>query len=344
MFSFRHGINLGGWLSQCEQRMHHGHYSTFITRQDLLTIAQWGFDHVRLPVDHAVLLDGKVLPQEAVLAYIDRCLEWCGECGLGLQLDMHMLPGYNIATARENTLFENAGQRQHSAQIWQMLTSRYLHVGNQLRFELLNEPEWEHSYAVSGTFRQLHEAVRQLDPNRVLVVGGNHYNHVEYMEQIEVLPDEQMVYTFHYYEPNLFTNQLYARSRGTVPRYDEEPVYPGGFPYLKEYLDLCPWEAEVNGKYCWLANDRALMQKNLDKALAFRKFRQKPIYLGEFGVCYHASEDRRCAWMRDLLSIAKEHEIPWCYWTYKEMDYGLVDLNGQLISRSVLDVLTNSMW
>ena len=46
---FRKGINLGGWMSQCDYSPEH--LDTFITEPDFAQIAEWGFDHVRLPVD-----------------------------------------------------------------------------------------------------------------------------------------------------------------------------------------------------------------------------------------------------------------------------------------------------
>lgn len=50
---FQRGINLGGWLSQCTPKKEH--YDTFITEQDLRTIASWGLDHVRLPIDYVLV-------------------------------------------------------------------------------------------------------------------------------------------------------------------------------------------------------------------------------------------------------------------------------------------------
>ena len=50
---FQRGINLGGWLSQCTPTKEH--YDTFITEQDLRTIASWGLDHVRLPIDYVLV-------------------------------------------------------------------------------------------------------------------------------------------------------------------------------------------------------------------------------------------------------------------------------------------------
>ena len=55
---FKQGINLGGFLSQYEivadlssEETKKKHFETFIQEQDIQKIAQWGFDHVRIPMD-----------------------------------------------------------------------------------------------------------------------------------------------------------------------------------------------------------------------------------------------------------------------------------------------------
>ena len=50
MKGFMHGVNLGGWLSQCNHQK--SHYEEFIIEKDLQIIKSWGLDHVRLPVDY----------------------------------------------------------------------------------------------------------------------------------------------------------------------------------------------------------------------------------------------------------------------------------------------------
>ena len=47
---FSHGINLGGWLSQCDHTKER--YESFITESDIETIKGWGLDHIRVPVDY----------------------------------------------------------------------------------------------------------------------------------------------------------------------------------------------------------------------------------------------------------------------------------------------------
>ena len=52
---FIKGINLGGWLSQ--SNLQREHLDTFITRDDIKQIAEWGLDHIRLTVDYALIQD-----------------------------------------------------------------------------------------------------------------------------------------------------------------------------------------------------------------------------------------------------------------------------------------------
>ena len=52
---YRHGVNLGGWLSQCNHTKER--YDRFITEDDIRVIASWGLDHIRVPVDYNLVED-----------------------------------------------------------------------------------------------------------------------------------------------------------------------------------------------------------------------------------------------------------------------------------------------
>ena len=47
---YMHGIDIGGWLSQCVYSKEH--LDNFITEEDIKRIKGWGCDHVRVPVDY----------------------------------------------------------------------------------------------------------------------------------------------------------------------------------------------------------------------------------------------------------------------------------------------------
>ena len=55
LLGFTHGVNLGGWLSQCDHTKER--YDTFIVEDDIKEIKSWGLDHIRVPVDYNLVED-----------------------------------------------------------------------------------------------------------------------------------------------------------------------------------------------------------------------------------------------------------------------------------------------
>ena len=52
---YTHGVNLGGWLSQCNHTKER--YENFIVESDIEKIKSWGLDHIRVPVDYDLVED-----------------------------------------------------------------------------------------------------------------------------------------------------------------------------------------------------------------------------------------------------------------------------------------------
>ena len=50
---FYKGVNLGGWLSQCDYS--EDRLDNFIKEEDIANISSWELDHVRIPIDYNVL-------------------------------------------------------------------------------------------------------------------------------------------------------------------------------------------------------------------------------------------------------------------------------------------------
>ena len=77
---FMHGVNLGGWFSQCDYS--EDRYNNFIKESDIKTISEWGLDHVRLPVDYNLFQTADEKWIEAGFARITQALEWCKKYNL----------------------------------------------------------------------------------------------------------------------------------------------------------------------------------------------------------------------------------------------------------------------
>ncbi len=69
---YMHGVNLGGWLSQCDHTKER--YDTFITEKDIETIKSWGMDHIRGHEDYDLGEDKEENYKEEGFGYIAKAI------------------------------------------------------------------------------------------------------------------------------------------------------------------------------------------------------------------------------------------------------------------------------
>jgi endoglucanase len=344
--TFDCGVNLGGWVSQY-QRFDERHFDTFISQQDIEQIAGWGMDHVRLPVDYPVLEDDDqpfaYRPQG--LSYIDNCLQWCQARGLGLVLDLHKAPGYSFTETlangnpRQNTLFSGGIEQERFLKLWEMFAKRYRDVREGLAFELLNEIVLPNSEPWNWLAGKALQIIRSVDAERTVIIGGNHYNSAEGLQSLAVMDDANVVYTFHYYEPMLFTHQKAHWNAATL-RYNQELNYPGPFTNMESFIEK---HAEYKPVYAHLVDrfmDRSMLEQYLQPALDFQLRTGKKLYCGEFGVIETAPMQSQVRWLEDFTSLLRQYKIGYALWSYKQMDFGLVNADGRVINEKLLNVIT----
>lgn len=346
MQHFLKGVNLGGWLSQY-QHYSHEHFRTFITRSDIDRIADWGFDHIRLPVDYPVLEadDAVGIYREEGFQYIDNCLEWCRNSGLAVVFDLHHAPGYTFHNALQadtlhlNTLFSDAAAQQRFINLWSAIVHRYEDVVSvPIIFELLNEVVLPDSGPWNALARRTAAVLRDIAPHSTIMIGSNHNNAAAELQNIEIFDDPNICYTFHFYEPLLFTHQKASWVQEAVA-YNQDLDYPGEFLNLREFVATAPQYREA---YAWQTDrrlDRALMQEFLQPALDFADQTGRDLYCGEFGVIDYVSPASRRNWHADLLGLLRPHGIGWGVWSYKAMNFGLVDARGHVVDPVLLDIL-----
>ncbi len=320
------GVNVGGWFSQLDAIEGNDpgtmadpleHLRTFLGPDDARRVKGWGMDHVRLPVDWQVVFepDGAA-PREAALSLLDRAVELFLAEGLKVILDLHKCPGHDFldATRREQRLFTEAARRRELLAVWTHLAGRY---GNRpgVLLEILNEP-------VAPTYELWNEVqaelalhLRRLAPRATLVLASNRWNGAAGFDHLEPIRDENVVYSFHFYAPMLFTHQLAPWVDGDAYRVRRH--YPGIYELPPEAMEQLSSEAGS-----W---DRARLATLLEPVVRFRERHRVRVACNEFGV-YVGGPDRasQLAWMTDVLELFRENEIGWSYWTYKNLDFGLV--------------------
>ena len=339
---FSTGINLGGWLSQYS-RFDHTHFKTFIDESDISRIASWGMDHVRLPVDYPLLEDDAEPFHylESGFEYIDHCIEWCRKHQLNLILDIHRAPGYSFNALGESDLFSQPAQQQRFISLWETLARRYAGVRQpEVVFELLNEVVLADSRPWNDLALRLIETIRSIDPLHWIMVGGNKNNAISTLKEIPIFNDPNIVYTFHFYEPLPFTHQK-AAWVPSLSRFDHNYDFPSPASGLGDFLKRYPeYRTDQNMEsYIDCMMDKGDLEKRMQDAVDFIQKTGKPVYCGEFGVIDLAPMSGRINWNRDFIGLLIQNKIGRAYWSYKEMDFGIVDTNGRVVNEGLLKTI-----
>lgn len=326
------GVNLGGWFSQVDciaEKDPEGfggfgeHVERFLGPDDLFRIAGWGLDHVRLPVDWFNICsnDAEVRPDEAALALLDRAVKLAGEAGLRVILDLHKCPGHDFhaGLSGEQPFFADPGLRRAALKVWSLLAERYGQVPG-IVLELLNEPVATDAAIWNTVKDELHAHVRRLAPRATILVGSNRWNSAGEFDRLTPVDDDNVLYSFHFYNPMLFTHQrapwLPGETYGQHVSYPGRPVVPGATSQYQP--DPGYWDA-------------GRMEAEIEPVLRFRDRYKVTVACNEFGV-YVGGANRlsQLNWIRDFLGVLERHDLGFSYWNYKNLDFGLVSQGERL--------------
>ncbi len=182
----------------------------YVTRDDLALLKASGFDTVRVPFAYRLFLDDEH-PQawhDEGFAPLDRVIRGARELGLWVVLDLHGAPGGQTGTNIDDStgtpwLFESREAQDRMVLVWRRIAQRYRAEPAVLAYELLNEPiapfnDWKkHNAALEPLYRRVTAAIREVDPDHVIVLGGAQWNTEFGVFGPPFAPN--LVYAFHKY-------------------------------------------------------------------------------------------------------------------------------------------------
>ena len=336
---FMHGVNLGGWLSQCDHTKER--YENFITEKDIGTIRGWGLDHIRVPVDYNLVEDAQGAYKEEGFSYIDRAIGWAKKYGLNMVLDLHKTFGYSFDVGHgEKGFFENPSYQERFYRLWEEFAKRFGGNDDMLCFELLNEVT-DKSYS-DGWNRILTECIRRIRayaPKIRIIVGGYNYNSAMSLKDICPPYDENVVYNFHFYEPLVFTHQG-AYWMEFMDRSFRMPFRATYGTYAKNRMDQMHEEMEEEKIF---GSDKILglefFEHYMEEAIRVAKERNVALYCGEYGVIDLADKQDTLEWYRTVSECFEKYGIARAAWSYKEMDFGIRDPGMDGIRDELLKLL-----
>jgi len=311
---FYKGVNLGGWLSQCDYSAER--LDGFITEPDFAQIARWGFDHVRIPIDYNVIqnADGSMKPEG--LARIDRALEWSEKYGLRTVLDLHKTQGFCFdADEHEEGFFDSGKFQEYFYAVWECFAARYGALHERVAFELLNEVTLaEYLSAWKRISRECVGRIRALAPETDVLLGSYCWNSARTLSELDAPYDAHVIYNFHFYEPHIFTHQ-------------------GAY-----WMDAS-FDRERRVSYAESGVSEAWIEDFLAPALEKAAREGAELYCGEYGVIDVVPPEEAVKWFRDVHAVFERHHVAHSVWTWKQMDFGISDRRMDRVREELMGLL-----
>jgi endoglucanase len=318
----RRGINASWWFAQMgtypPQRL-----NTFITPTDFQLIHRLGFDHVRLPIDPAPLLDGASANglNADHLALLDNAVGEMLENQLNVVLVIFPEDSYKSA------LSESPQAQQAFVRFWQAFAAHYARYDpERVFFEILNEPNVKDWPSLE---EQVAKAIRLAAPGHTIIATAGRYSGLEDLLRLQPLSLDNVIYTFHYYLPRAFAQQ------GADPKgaYTYPSQLPGSALDGNQALDL---QFQIN-EYDFEQWNAAHIASEIAYARKWSDLYRVPVWCGEFGVDISsrdmspgsAPESMRAAWLHDVRMALEQNGIGWAMWDYRTPNFGLVTYSDQ---------------
>jgi endoglucanase len=324
-FVIHRGVNLSHWLSQ-----DFGWYprDEFITENDIRFIDSIGYDHVRIPIDEFEMWDESGAPIEESFNYLTSCLDWCAKYNLRAVVDLHILKSHHFNADNEggnNTLWTDTVEQDNFINLWREISARLKKYPNHMvAYELMNEAVAPSHEDWNLLMAKAVKAIRELEPERVLVIGSNMWQIAETFPYLKVPEnDKNIILSVHTYTPMVFTH--YLADWTPLKNYKGPVSYPGRIVSQEDYNKYVDMNNEALVKSMEESKqvfNKDVLYESLLPAIEKARELNLKLYCGEFGCLPHVNRTDRLQYYDDIISVFEENDIAWANWEYKG-DFGL---------------------
>jgi endoglucanase len=305
------------------------HHRPFV-EDDFAWMEEWGFDFARLPLDYRCWSDAEDWRQlrEPALKQIDQAVELGRRHHVHININFHRAPGYCVnPPAEPRDLWTDERALEACAYHWGQFAKRYKGIPNgRVSFDLLNEPAKIAAEQYVHVVRRLVEAIREHDPDRLVIADGLEWGRVPVPGLVEL----KIAQSTRGYDPMQVSHYRANWVKGS-DRW-ETPTWPLTDPRGKK------WDRDE------LRRQRIEPWKKLED-------RGVGVHVGEWGAFNHTPHAVVLAWMRDSLSVWKEAGWGWALWNFRgsfgvldsgrrDLDYE--DFHGHKLDRKMLDLLRSA--
>jgi endoglucanase len=310
MPGFMRGINLGNALDAPQE----GAWGVTLEEKHFEMAKAAGLDHIRLPVRfnaHAKD-EAPYTIEEKFFERVDWALDRAHKYGLSIIIDLHHY---------EELMKKPAQHADRVVGIWKQVAERYKGRPASVAFELINEPCNELKSALLNPIQQRAiAAIRATNPTRLIIANSYFWAGADYLKELELPADPNVIASFHEYQPILFTHQgmpfmpAEFQTRGIV--FPGPPAAPVSAVEAAQKFDwVTNWISSYNSQpIATNSNGPNAIFDYFKVVEAYIKSSKRRVYLGEFGVTDNADPKSREVWLRLVRQEAEKRKIGWALW------------------------------
>lgn len=305
---FSRGVNLSAWLQESDAKQIQ--FSKY-TKADFENIKRLGCDVIRLPINMHEMTSGEpdYTIDPLLIAFLNHAVDWAEELQLHIILDNHSFDPAVNTTGSVFTIL---------VPVWKQIAEQMKNRSSLVYYEILNEPHGISDIVWNAIQKNVIDSIRSVDSVHTIIIGPANWNSLENLSAMPIYSDTNLIYTFHFYEPFIFTHQGASWSDPSMV-----PLSGVPYPYDAGRMPLFPtalagtWIQNVFNGYSSTGTNGAV-QNLINKAVAFRTSRNVPLYCGEFGVYIpNSANEDRVRWYSFVRSYFEQYGIAWTSWDYQ---------------------------
>lgn len=308
------GANVCRWF-RSPFRDSPNHFESYIPDSEAALMARMGIKHVRLCVAPRVVMDAATgAVREDRGPQLEAAIQRFQRAGLCVVVDIH----------NENRADElNPDWQNAFVKFWTALAGRLSKFDPDLTIlEIINEPVFDKREDEWNTLNvRLAAAIRQAAPKHTIMTSGVNWGGIDGLKKLKLLPDRNVIYSFHCYDPFPFTHQgaTWANDEVKPLRGVPYPSSPEAVAPVLETLADKPKSRGMVERYGEARWNKEKLAARFREGIEWGKTNGVALYCGEFGVFPpYAKPEHRANWFRDFGGVLAENRIGWAVWGWDE--------------------------
>lgn len=383
-FTVKRGLNLDEWTTwigaehwgERDAMLPFPEWRKFVDEKQLRALRADGFDFLRMPVDPSPFLSDKTLAlRDALFDSVLESVRLVNRAGLKVLVDLHLTAAGSEGVVGMNEVMADPAMFDRYLDFVRAMAHTLSREDPEMvALEPMNEPVVDCDGDDTGLWperlKRLFAAARASAPRLTLVLSGACYANADALAKVDpaIVVDDNVVWTFHSYQPFLLTHQGATWAGDFIP-------YVTGLPYPLTAVPRAELDKRVEairrrikaeaplarraGLLAYLDEQvagidtaeklRAEMEAPFEKVAAWANangIRPQAILLGEFGMIrqeygnpHVTSPADRAAYVRDMITLSEKHGFSWSIWGYGGA-FGIVDaFDGDKAEPAVMDMI-----